>query len=204
MEQLADDAVALADHLGLERLLVLGHSYGGFVAQELALRHGDRLDGLLLVSTTPGQLGTGESPDDEEPGPPPPPEMLARMGSLPTTDDEFAAGMADLLPFYFHRRPVAEVAQLMDGTVHSASAMARGFEVLASWSSVDRLRTITCPVLLVFGRHDLFTSWPQSNRIARRVDDADVVILEDSGHFPWIDEPDAFFAAVNGWLDAHR
>lgn len=57
MEQLADDAVGLADHLGLDRFHVLGHSYGGFVAQELAIRHPDRVAALLIVATTPGQLG---------------------------------------------------------------------------------------------------------------------------------------------------
>src|SRR5688500_6269677 len=64
MEQLADDACRFADHLGLDRFHVLGHSYGGFVAQELAITHADRVAALLLVATTPGQLGTDESPED--------------------------------------------------------------------------------------------------------------------------------------------
>lgn len=66
MPQLADDALALADHLGLDQFSVFGHNYGGFVAQELALRHSDRLDTLVLVDTTPGQLGDGEAATDEQ------------------------------------------------------------------------------------------------------------------------------------------
>jgi proline iminopeptidase len=88
----------------------------------------------------------------------------------------------------------------MAGTVFSAVAMRRGFEELATWSSVDRLTEIRVPVLLVAGRHDAFTAWPQAERIAKRLDDADVAILENSAHFPWLDEPDAFFATITDWL----
>jgi len=92
------------------------------------------------------------------------------------------------------------VAPLLDGTIYSAAAMARGFEVLAGWSSVDRLATITCPTLLIAGRHDVFTSFPQSYRIARRMPDAEVVVLEESGHFPWLEQPAEFFGVVTDWL----
>ena len=202
MEQLADDAVGVADHLGIERFTVLGHSYGGFIAQELALRHHARLDRLVLVTTTPGQLGATEEPDDEQ-GPPMPSEALAILQTPPSTDEELAEGMVELLPFYLHSRSPAEVAPLLAGTIYSAAAMVRGFEILAGWSSVDRLATITCPTLLIAGRHDVFTSYPQSYRIARRMTDAEVVVLEESGHFPWIEQPAAFFGALAGWLDRH-
>ena len=201
--QLADDAVALADHLGLDRVVVLGHSYGGFVAQELAIRHPDRVRALLLVCTTPGQLGAEEAEDETEPGPPPPPELAELMGSLPPTDEGLAAGLADMLRFYLHRRDVDEVRALTAGTVHSAAALVRGFEVLASWSAVDRLATIACPTLVVAGRHDVFTSFPQAHRIARRIPGARVEVLEHSGHYPWLDEPDAFSAVVHDWLATH-
>jgi proline iminopeptidase len=80
--------------------------------------------------------------------------------------------------------------------------MLRGFQVLSTWSSVDRLPQVRCPVLLVAGRHDVVTSFPQAHRIARHLPDADVIVLEHSAHYPWLDEPDAFFTAVKGWLTA--
>jgi proline iminopeptidase len=201
MPQLAEDAAELADQLGLDRFAVLGHSYGGFVAQELAIRHPHRVDRLVRVGATPGQLGAGERAEDTEPGPPMPPDALALLARPPATDAELATWLRQLLPAYFHRYDAA-AATLVEGTVFAADAAARGFEVLASWSSVDRLGEVRCPTLVVAGRHDVFTSWPQAHRIARHQTGAPatVVVLEHSGHFPWVEEPDAFFGAVGPFL----
>ena len=46
----ADEADALRASLGHERIILLGHSFGGFIAQEYALRHGEHLDGLILLT----------------------------------------------------------------------------------------------------------------------------------------------------------
>ncbi len=54
LAQYADDAAALLDHLGWDRAHVMGLSFGGMVAQHFALRHGDRIDRLVLGCTSPG------------------------------------------------------------------------------------------------------------------------------------------------------
>ena len=204
MERLADDVVELADRLGFGRFAVLGHSYGAFVAQELALRAPSRVAGLVLVSATPGQLGTGEVEDEQGVGPAPPPEVVAMIsGPPPATDDEMAEGMAALLPAYFHRPERFDLGSLAGDTVFRIAAMVRGFEVLGSWSSVDRLSAVAAPTLVVAGRHDVFTAWPQAHRIGSRVPGAEVVVFEESGHFPWIEEPERFFPLVDGWLAAN-
>ena len=200
IEQLADDAAAVARELGFEQAVVFGHSYGGFVAQELTLRHPDLVRALMLIDTTPGQLGTGETEDDYR-GEPPPPGVMEAFSQLPETDEQMAAGMPAIVPWYLHRANVDEAISLFDQTIYSRDAMVQGFVSLASWSSVDRLPTISVPTLVTAGRHDLFTSAPQADRIADRIPQAERVVFEESGHMPWLDEPNAFFAAVNGWLD---
>lgn len=197
MAQLADDVVGLADALGIGAFDVLGHSYGGFIAQELAIRHPDRLASLVLVSTAPGQLGEGEEDDQ---GPPPPPDLDALRSQPLTSDADLEAGMGEMARWYVHRSDPARLIAAAEGTIHDLATMMRGFEVLAGWSAVDRLPSITCPTLVVAGRHDHFTSQPQSMRIARRIPDATLVTLEDSGHFCWFDEPDEFFAVVGRFL----
>ncbi len=130
MEGWAEDALAVGRALaGDDPLLVLGHSYGGFIAQELAIRHPDALAGLLLCNTTPGQLGAGERPAPQ--GPPTPPEFVELLSSMPETDEQVAAGLARMAPAYVHRARPDDLVRLMSRTRFSAAALGRGFEVLA-------------------------------------------------------------------------
>lgn len=200
IEQLADDADRLAEHLGADQAVVFGHSYGGFVAQELALRHPGRVRALILADTTPGQLGMTESPDDEQ-GEPPPAELMEAWSAQPATDVEFAASMDRLMAFYLHRADPTVVAAVTEGTIFSVEANVRSMSVLGEWSSVDRLGQVAVPVVLLVGKYDYATSPPQSYRIANRVGDAEVHVFGESGHFPWIEEQEAFFGALGSWLD---
>ena len=198
----ADDAAAVGHAVAGDRpLVVIGHSYGGFIGQELAIRHPSAVRSLVLVCTTPGQLGTGEEP--APPGPPLPAAFAEVVSSVPATDDDLAAAMEALAPAYLHRADPQVLRSLMAGTTFSASAMRRGFEVLADWSSVERLTSITAPTLVLAGRHDPFSAWPQAVRIGALVPHADVVVFEHSSHFPWIEEPQEFFETVRSWLRQH-
>jgi proline iminopeptidase len=200
MDRLAADAASVAASVSPdEPVIVIGHSYGGFIAQELMISHPECVRGVVLVATTPGQLGTGEEPAAD--GPPLPAEFADLLASMPETDGELASFMHRMAPAYLHRTPADVLHEAMAPTRFRVAAMARGFEVLADWSSVDRLAGVTLPVLLVVGRHDAFTAWPQSERIAARLPDAELVLLEQSGHLPWLEEPDEFFPAVTDWLE---
>jgi 2-hydroxy-6-oxonona-2,4-dienedioate hydrolase len=78
--------------------------------------------------------------------------------------------------------------------------MARGFEVLAGWSSIDRLHQVKAPTLLLWGREDVFTSLPQAHRIATRIPDSTLEVFGECGHFPWLEHPEEFFATIRTWL----
>jgi len=199
MEQLADDAAALAASLSSEKVVVFGHSDGGFVAQEFALCHPDRVSALILCDTTPGQLGV-EEPEDESAGPPPPPEFIEKISNPPVTDQELGLAIQGLFPAYLHRGEIADAEKALAGTVFSVAAMNRGFEVLSKWSSVDRLGSVDVPTLLLVGSHDAFTSPSQTYRMARRLPQSQVVEFADSGHIPWLVEPERFFQVVGDWL----
>jgi proline iminopeptidase len=202
MEQLADDAAALVRELGFERVHVIGHSYGGFVAQELALRHPDAVRSLVLLGTGPGQLGSDEEPGVDQ-GDPPPPEFVAAMSTVPETDEEMRAAFPTILRFWVHRCPVDDALATFAETIFDRDVMIRGFVVLAGWSSVDRLGRIDAPTLVVTGAHDVVTSPPQARRIAARVPNARLETFPDSGHFLFLDEPERFEQVVGGWLDDH-
>ena len=198
--QLADDAAALAVHLGHHRVVVLAHSWGGAVAQELALRHPERVAGLVLVASTAGELGADESLLDDM-GPPLPVEVDILTRVPPATDEELEATVLALGPYYLRSGDAAAAADVFARCRFDAAAMVRSMQALAAWTAVDRLGAVTAPALLVGGRHDVFCPPEQLARMARRMPRAEVVLLEESAHLPWLDEPDRFFAMVEGWLD---
>jgi proline iminopeptidase len=203
MSLFADDAVALADALGIDRFALFGHSFGGWVALEAALRHPERVSALVLAATTPGQLGSTENPEEEQ-GEPMPEEIERLLLSQPGTDAEAAAVYRALAPHFMRSADAAVLLQEINKGPVSADSMGRVFGALSAWSAIDRLDALSCPTLLLAGRHDVFCSPPQLRRIAKRAPSAELVVFEDSGHFIWFEEPDRFFGEVVGpWLAKH-
>lgn len=202
MSLFADDAVALADHLGIQTFAVFGHSFGGWVAQELALRHPARVSALILAGTTPGQLGVDESADGQ--GPPPPAEVTGLLATRPATDAELIDLYTTLAPYYLRDSDPTTLLAALSPRLVSADSMVRVFDALSRWSAIDRLGDIACPTLLLAGRHDVFCPPQQLDRIAQRIPHADCVVFDNTGHFMWLEGPNRFFPIVRDWLDNHR
>lgn len=202
MKLFADDAVALADRLGFGRFDVFGHSFGGWVAQQIAVDHPERVSALIVAGTTPGQLGHTESPDDDQ-GPPMPDEIAELMSRRPASDAELIEIYGALGPYLVRMGDPAVFVQALDEKLVSADSMVRVFDALGRWSVVDRLASVSCPTLAIAGRRDDFCSVQQLERIVRRVPGAELVVFEQSGHFMWLEERDRFFDVVGAWLRAH-
>lgn len=206
--QLAEDAEALREHLGFERVAVIGHSYGGFVALEYATRFPDRLSHLIALDTSPGVF---EPTEDELAQRSDPswitPEVQRGLdvfaGPAPVSNEEFEAVLPVLVPAYLRSTSPDVLTGLLGSSILEVSTMVRGFEVLAGWSVADKLGRITAPTLVLCGRHDLFTTPECSKRLSTAIPEAELVWFEQSGHFPWVEEPDAFFAAVKDWVARH-
>lgn len=200
MAMFVDDAVVVADQLGINTFAVFGHSFGGWVAQELAIRHPHRVSALVLAATTPGQLGSSESPDDDQ-GPPPPADVAELMATQPATDADLIQLYSKLAPHFLRGADTAPFIAALDLELVSADSMRRVFAALGEWSVVDRLGDIACPTLVLAGQHDVFCSPQQLTRIARRITHADHVVFENSGHFTWLEEPARFLPLVVEWLN---
>ncbi len=200
LEQLADDADALADHLGAAQVFVVGHAHGASVALELALRHPERVAGLILVAATPGDLGTGESLMDSMDTMPTPPEVEVLQRVPPGSDDELEATMSALALFFFHDEEAADPETVFALATFNATAAVQLMQASNWWSVVDRLGELEAPVLVLVGRHDVFFPPAHSERIQKRARRAELVVFENSGHLPWVEEPDAFHDCVCGWL----
>ncbi len=201
IEQLADDAAALADELGVQTPCVLGHFHGASVAQELALRHRGRVRGLVLVGATPGELGSDESLLDDFDSPLVPVEVDVLQRVPPATDEELAATLRALAPHLLPDGAAIDPAAVFAGATFDARAAGRWMQALGWWSAVDRLSELDAPALLLVGSHDVLCPPAQSERIRRRMPAAELVVVEGSGQLPWLDQPEAFAAAVERELD---
>lgn len=119
---------ALQEHLGHTEIFLCGHGYGGFLAQEYALRYGQSLAGLILCATAPALDYRNEN--------------------------------------------------------------------------VNRLSALTTPVLIIAGRLDWYTPPHQAERLHMALPAAQLVIFDQSGHFPFITEQARFSTVVARWIAA--
>lgn len=196
-DRLTSDAAELMTSLGHETFTLIGHSYGGFIAQEFAVAYGDRLDGLVLIDTVPAF--------DYQPTVSGSDEQMAAFGKLftqPMADDaDWQATWNPVVQMYFHQWDADTGADLDARTVYDHRAWNASGALLGTFNTLEKLPGITSPTLVIAGRHDPITPpEPGAERIAAAIPGAALAIFEDSGHYPFIEEQEAFFATLEQWL----
>jgi proline iminopeptidase len=201
----ADEADGLRAHLGLERVVLLGHSFGSFTALTYALRHPRRLSGLILCSGAPTldypavtQANATARSTPEQLG------IVARMMSVPSaSDEEMRRDWNAILPIYFHAFDPAIGKRMDENMIYGAAAYNHGTaQCLPSYNVLTRLGEIGVPTLLLSGRHDWITPPKQGGeRLRDGIPGAKIEIFEKSGHFPFIEENERFLATVRAFLD---
>lgn len=197
LDRLVADAEALRQELDLGEIILLGHSYGGFVAQTYAEEHGEHLRGLVLIGTVPAidygpeVIGT--------------PEQMQAFGSL-------FAGLPDdaswreawnlTIPMYFDEADPEILARLDEATIYSHEAWNIGIRLLPSFNVLETLPTLEVPILAVAGRSDGITPHEAgASRIASLAPQGQVALFNASGHYPFIEEEIAFFVRLGEFLD---
>jgi len=195
---LADDAAGLLEALGLQRAHVVGISMGGAVAQELALRHPQRVRSAVLVSTWPAcEPYTAEVF-----------RVLAAVRAV-TTPAEFTR-MVQLLiyapPYY---RDAAHIANLAEkqrtAAEHYApqeAYVAQG-EACITHNTLDRLSRVQAATLITVGEEDVFTPLAYSRAIHERVLGSELVVFKGCGHAHHWEDLAQFNRTVLAFLQAH-
>jgi proline iminopeptidase len=194
----------LRAQLGHEQIILYGHSYGGFLALEYALRHGEHLAGLILSCTAPVLdypeviLANAErrgSPEIMQ-------TVMTGLGDPTDSDEGYRALMGAIMPLYFKRYD-PEIARQIDAvSTYSGGAFRHSFTAcIPNYNVLDRLSEISTPTLILSGREDWITPPAQGGeRLHAGLPNSELVIFEESGHFPFIDEPQRFNAVVKDWV----
>ncbi len=138
-ETLVEDADRLRAHLGHDKLVLLGHSYGGMLALEYALRHQERLDGLILCCTAPAwDYGDEIARNARIRGSSRELQAVEQLKNAPIGDDEtFRRLWVDIQPLYFHRWDPEIIAAMDAETRYSASAYDLSEVLLADFDLSD-------------------------------------------------------------------
>ena len=199
-EQFAADADALREYLGFETIAVLGSSYGGFIAQEYAIRYPNRVSHAIFMDTAPA-FDYAEEVKFHATRKGATPEMLKVLDALePETDEDFAKMMDLLGPLYYFNFDPDLAARAMGNTVYCGSAARRGMKLLEGWDTRPRLHQVRAPTLVLVGRDDYITPPNKSEDIQRHIPGAKLVIFEQSGHMPHLEEPEAFFTTIRDFV----
>ena len=201
-EQVADlDGVRTS--FGAERVHLLGHSFGGLLAQLYAKAHPDRMASLVLccsVANTGPKISQMESRGINERVMKPPKRSNLAWGAggllmqFPgkVGDRGFGIALKQMMPNYVVRRELAPAFESWRASQRAwrgtnASIKALGDDYLADL-------TVAAPVLIVQGEQDVIR---ETNAVlAARFPSARNVRIPDAAHFPWLEQPDAFIAAV--------
>ena len=204
------DLEALREHLGVEQLDLLGFSHGGVVAMAYAAAFGPRIRRLLLVDTLavwgeeaeaamnrgiekrrgqPWFAAAAKAIEEEQAG---------QFSSV----DELIANVLQQAPLYFHRWEGNEQIgrELFSDFAHS--------EPLHQFNTVEfpgldlrgELRKIDAPTLVVVGDDDMIAGPVCAEAIVRELPDARLVTIPESGHFVYIEQPEAFRVALTEFL----
>lgn len=199
-EQLCADADALREHLGFEKVAVLGHSFGGFVALEYALRYPERLSRLILLGTS-SAFDHGEEVEANARRKGATPEQLEALEASPEDDAEAWRLWKVIEPLYYRVYDADLAERVMGKTVVSNYAGEVGDAILEGWDLTPRLGEISAPTLILVGRDDFVCPPSRAQIMHERIPDSELVVFEESGHFAHVEEPRAFFEAVRGWLE---
>jgi proline iminopeptidase len=221
VENMVEDVEAVREALGLGKMSLLGHSYGGVLAQAYALKYQKNLSHLILCSTFPStsQMNEVFVKIKEKMSP----ELRNRINKMEgeglfghglpyehnryTKDYMIAAWGEGYFPYIYQKHPDPDYDPTSGGlawTLYREMWGSHGEYVidgnLKSVEYVDRLHTIKVPTLINCGDHDECDP-SLSKEMHEKITGSKLVIFPQSGHMTFVDQPDMFIKTIENFLN---
>lgn len=198
-----EDMEALRQHLGLDKIVVIGGSYGGMVALTYAVRYPQNVSHLIVIATA-AHSGFLERAK----------EILASKGTEEQkasvqrlwdgnfeNEEQLRQYFQVLGPMYSLRYDPTKSGSAWQRNILSVDAINVAFGgFLRNYNILDQLHKITAPTLVIAGRYDWICAPEFSEEIAQAIPNADLRIFENSSHLIRADEPEALLDAIAGFL----
>ena len=195
MVEIAEFYKEALDVLGVDRAHVLGFSYGGTIAQQMAKDFPAYVNSLILANTAPGWGGF-------------PPDLLTLMVAANPLRYQVPLAREMAAPVIYRGRvgryPRLFEDELAGWDAHRSTLLGVGCQVAAfvEWSSVPWLATLDVPTLVLCGEEDPMAPVANSKLMASLIPGAELQIYEEAGHLFIFEVPDVAAAHINDFL--HR
>jgi len=192
------DLLRLLDHFEAEKAHLCGLSMGGRILQDFYPRHADRVASLVLCDTFPG-FDASFTPEKRA--------EFVRLRKQPLLEGKEPKDIAPIVAktLIGPKSPPAAFDRLVASmtALHKESYI-KTIEATTQYDRVADLPKIKVPTLLVFGADDRLTPPAIGRQMAAAIPGSKLVIIEDAGHLPNIERPQAFNAPVLDFLRQHR
>ncbi len=207
VERFVEELATMRRELGLERVHILGQSWGGMLAIEYMLTRPRGVAGLILSNTTSSiPMWVAEANRLRADLPPEVNATLLRHEEAGTTDSaEYLAAMQVFYQRHVARVPLPDYVQRGFDNISPVYYYMNGpseFHVIGpikDWDRTDRLHEIQVPTLILSGRYD--ESTPAINEVLRRgIAGSEWVVLENSSHLSHVEEPELYMQTVRAFL----
>ncbi|PWU06020.1 MAG: hypothetical protein C5B47_08170 [Verrucomicrobia bacterium] len=175
-----------------EQFIVLGHSMGGLIAQHVALMAPQRVKNLILVGTFPGNISPAQRAIFEE-------RMLqpSLKGTISTHLEELNKGA--VAPSRANDRVLLESLRACQNLT-DAELVNQSKILLSAQDISEKLAAISTPTLILWGRHDQFFPMEVQALMLKHLANAKLAIIEDCGHIPSLEQPQATTSLLSLWL----
>jgi proline iminopeptidase len=205
LKTLVADLEALRRELKVEKLTLVGHSFGGILSMMYASQHPDRVNALALVDSGGPTLATVA-------------RFVTNLNARLTDEDNAkvkewsdAAKMKEnrkraileitraKTPAYFADRAKAKpmMDALTEDSFNDAVFWAITPQMMAGLDLREPLKAVKAPVIVIHGKQDPLES---AQEVHEALAGSTLVILDDAGHFPWVEQPAKFYEALSGFL----
>lgn len=203
-----EDIEALRLSLGLDRITLMGHSWGGLLALNYAMRYGEHLQSLVLLDPMPPSTALWQQEESVLASRVSPADSAAlaalRATEAFTSREPDAVEQALRIAFraQFHDRARIEGLRLYVPQDYAERSRQFGYLMgdLTSFDLLDSLPAVRAPTLIVYGADEPAAELSGA-ALTARMPHARLVTIGGAGHFPFIEQPDAFLAVVRAFLD---
>lgn len=198
MSVFVEDIVSILDDLKIEKANILGASFGGFVAQEFALKFPNRLNNLILACTSAGGINHVKPSLEILRAFSPDPTLTVgeriRRFIRPAFTDEFNENHADEVEKICQMRETNEVNDL----VYMAQ-----LQTAFTFDNEKNLDKITAPTLVITGDKDQVVPMQNSINLAEKLPNAKLEIVENGSHLFFVEQPEKFNEIVKKFVLGH-